>query len=133
MRLLLPVVALAVLAAGGGEAGRTTEPAAPLRASDSTVVTLTNTLTYVPDTVRIAAGATVVWHNTSLLVHTVTDDPSQATIPGSAQLPTKAEPFDSGNLAPGARYSHTFVQPGTYGYFCIPHEAAKMRGVVIVR
>ncbi len=96
------------------------------------VVGMTNTLRFEPDTVRVPVGGTVEWRNTSLLVHTVTGDPAKATLEGSARLPKGAKPFDSGNLDPKATFRHTFTVPGTYGYFCIPHEGAKMKGVVIV-
>jgi len=102
----------------------TTAPAA--------TVEMTNSLNFNPDTVVIQTGETVQWKNTSLLVHTVTGDPSQETMEISATLPEGARPFDSGNLDPNETYEHTFTVPGTYGYFCIPHEAA-MRGIVIVK
>lgn len=91
-----------------------------------------NTLKFTADTVRIEAGQTVRWENTSLLSHTVTGDPEQATIEGSASLPEGAEAFDSGMLDPEKSWSHTFRKPGTYQYFCEPHEAARMYGWVIV-
>ena len=40
--------------------------------------------------------------------------------------------FDSGQLEPGATFSHTFRVPGTYRYFCVPHEVAGMIGTLIV-
>lgn len=95
-------------------------------------VEMTNTLRFVPDTVRIPAGSGVRWKNTSMLVHTVTADPAEATLSGSVHLPPGASPFDSGNLAPGDSFQHTFTVPGEYVYFCQPHEGAKMRGVVLV-
>jgi len=96
------------------------------------VVEMTNTLTFTPDTVTIRVGQTVRWENTSLLMHTVTADPGEATMAGSVTLPANAEPFDSGNMDPEETFQHTFDTPGTYTYFCIPHEAAKMRGTIIV-
>lgn len=93
---------------------------------------MTNTLKFTPDTVRVEVGETVRWENTSLVMHTVTADPSEATMDGSVQLPKGAAPFDSGNLDPEDRFEHTFTEPGTYRYFCIPHEVTKMRGTVIV-
>ncbi|NIR46298.1 MAG: hypothetical protein GWN99_17830 [Gemmatimonadetes bacterium] len=47
-------------------------------------------------------------------------------------MPEGAEPFNSGNLKPGASFSHEFSVAGTYTYFCIPHEGAAMIGTVIV-
>jgi len=71
---------------------------------------------FATDTVRIAAGATVVWANDDVAEHTVTFD---GTEPGS---PT---------IAPSGTFSHRFDRPGTYPYHCTPHPF--MKGVVIVR
>lgn len=95
-------------------------------------VGMTNTMKFTPDTVRIETGETVLWENTSLLAHSVTGDPSESTVKGSAELPKDAEPFNSGILDPEDTFRHTFKEPGTYQYFCIPHEGAKMYGWVIV-
>ncbi|RME57663.1 MAG: halocyanin, partial [Candidatus Dadabacteria bacterium] len=74
----------------------------------------------------------VEWTNTSPIVHTVTADPKKATLEDSTKLPKGAKPFNSGNLEPNAVFRHTFTVPGTYRYFCIPHEAAMMRGEIVV-
>lgn len=95
-------------------------------------VGMTNTLSFDPDTVRIETGQTVRWKNTSVIVHTVTADPAEATMEESVRLPDDASPFGSGNLDPKATFTHTFETPGTYRYFCIPHEGTKMYGTVIV-
>lgn len=114
------VLAAGLLAAGAGAA----EPAA--------VVEATNELTYAPQQVRIEAGETVEWRNASVLVHTVTADPDRAARAGNVALPKGAEPFHSGSLEPGASFRHTFETPGTWRYFCVPHEAAGMTGLVVV-
>lgn len=94
-------------------------------------IEMTNQLSFKPDTVTIKRGDTVLWKNTSLLVHSVTADHDKKTKPESVALPEGAEPFNSGLMDPEEEFSHTFTVRGTYTYFCIPHEAA-MRGVVIV-
>ena len=71
---------------------------------------------FATDTVRIAAGATVVWANDDVAEHTVTFD---GTEPGS---PT---------IAPSGTFSHRFDRPGTYPYHCTPHPF--MKGVVVVK
>lgn len=101
-------------------------------ADPAAVVEMTNKLTFAPTTVTIEVGETVRWKNTSVIVHTVTADPEEATIDGSVQLPEGAEPFDSGNMDTQATFEHTFTTPGTYTYFCIPHEVTKMRGTIVV-
>ena len=97
------------------------------------IVVEMTTLTFSPLSVTIRAGEAVEWRNTSLLVHTVTGDPSKATIEGSASLPSGGQAFDSGELNPQAIFRHTFRIPGTYRYFCIPHEGVRMRGTVVVQ
>lgn len=112
-----------------------TAPAAEsgAHASIGAEVHLTDLATYAPDTVRIDAGQMVLWINGSTLDHTVTDEPRLARHPADARLPAGAAPFDSGDLAPGAVFEHTFRVPGVYHYFCKPHELDGMLGTVIVR
>ncbi len=100
--------------------------------SPAAVVEMTNTMKFTPDTVRIKKGQTVKWVNTSLLAHSVTADPEKSAIEGSVELPKGAPSFDSGMLDPEQTFQHTFNTTGTYQYFCIPHEGAKMYGWVIV-
>jgi len=94
-------------------------------------VGMTNQLDFTPDTVRITTGETVRWENTSLLAHSVTADPEEETKEESVSLPEGAKPFDSGLMDPETSFEYTFTVPGTYNYFCLPHEAM-MTGVVIV-
>lgn len=101
-------------------------------AEPAATVEMTNTMKFTPDTVWIESGETVLWKNTSLLVHSVTGDPSVSSIQGTASLPNDAKAFNSGMMDPKEQFRHTFKVPGTYQYFCIPHEGAKMYGWVIV-
>jgi plastocyanin len=95
-------------------------------------VDMDNGMSFLPDTVRIAAGEAVVWRNGGDIIHTVTGDPDRAERPGSVRLPAGARPFDSGDMRPGETFRHVFTVPGEYVYFCVPHELAGMVGVVIV-
>ncbi|NBC27849.1 MAG: halocyanin [Bacteroidetes bacterium] len=95
-------------------------------------VGMTNTMKFDADTVRINVGEMVEWKNSSLLAHSVTGDPAESSVEGSAVLPDGAKPFDSGMMDPEETFTHTFEVPGTYQYFCIPHEGAEMFGWVIV-
>lgn len=114
--------------------GLLVEPAAGQAQEDpAETVGMTNTLEFTPDTVRVEVGETVLWKNSSIIVHTVTADPKKATKEESVRLPEGASAFDSGNLDPEATFTHTFTVPGTYRYFCIPHEGTKMYGTVIVQ
>ena len=95
-------------------------------------VNMTASLKFDPETVTIEAGQTVLWENTSDANHTVTADPVKAKNKDNCSLPAGALPFDSGTIQPGNTYSQTFTVPGTYKYFCVPHEAMGMTGKVIV-
>jgi plastocyanin len=57
---------------------------------------------YSPFAPMVAPGDTVVWTNSGSASHTVTADDGS---------------FDSGTLAPGATYSHTFNQLGVANYY----------------
>ncbi|MDX1655240.1 MAG: plastocyanin/azurin family copper-binding protein, partial [Candidatus Competibacteraceae bacterium] len=96
-------------------------------------VTMTNQFTFEPQRVEIVQGETVLWKNTSQVMHTVTAIPDKAQDKAHVALPEGAEPFGSGNLQPGDRFRHTFQVPGEYRYFCIPHEALGMVGTVVVK
>lgn len=107
-----------------------TQPEA--RTSDTAVVTMED-LDFVPARITIDSGQTVLWRNTSALVHTLTAVRELANNPANVALPPGAEPFNSGDLQPGEQFAHTFIVPGEYRYFCIPHENAGMIGSVTVR
>ena len=67
-----------------------------------------------PATVTIRPGGKVTWVNNDSVVHTVTAADSS---------------FDSGMVAIGARYEHTYATAGTYRYKCSFHTG--MVGTVI--
>jgi plastocyanin len=73
-------------------------------------------LAFRPATIIIAAGQTVTWTNRDAAPHTVTG---------------LAGGWDLGTLNAGANRSHTFAQPGTYGYVCALHP--NMAGEIIVK
>ncbi len=87
---------------------------------------------FIPEKVTIKGGDKVEWINTAKSLHSVDADPSAAQTPGDVSLPPGAKPFDSGFMAPGAKYSYTFSVPGTYKYVCLPHEKDGMKGEVVV-
>jgi len=107
----------------------------PLSAQPATrglEVTMTDNLRYLPEVLHVRVGDTVVWRNTSNLVHTVTADSSRVSVPAMVSLPAGASPFDSGDLAPGAVFAHTFTLPGSYNYLCAPHDRMGMVGLIVV-
>lgn len=123
-------VMLATLMLGGcGLTGPAHGPPSPQAAATVTM----GFESYSPAQVTIRSGDTVEWQNTSLITHTVTDEPKLAKKPGDSTLPPGAVAFNSGDLPPGQVYFHTFTVPGTYRYFCIHHEDDGMLGTVMVQ
>jgi plastocyanin len=125
---LVPCCALMVGLPGADECfSRENEPAAAVS------VRMTDELTFEPARVVVHAGDTVEWQNTSGMPHTVTADARRAAEGKEVVLPPGATPFDSGKIAPGGSYRHTFTVPGTYKYICVPHAAFGMTGEVVVQ
>lgn len=121
--LLVAVMSLPILSGCGILAAR----------SDSRyTVEMTDENRFLPGTVEIPLGATVVWTNQGRFEHTATDDPALALVPGHAVLPPTAEPWHSGSLSAGQVWERTFDVPGTYVYFCQRHEADGMLGSITV-
>lgn len=121
------VVLWALLLTGCGLGG----PAYREAGEEVTVVDM-GWFSFAPETVRVRQGDTVEWRNTSPLRHTVTADPAKADDPASVALPDGAEPFDSGRIEAGGIYRRQFTVPGTYRYFCIPHEDMGMVAMLVV-
>jgi hypothetical protein len=65
---------------------------------------------------KIPKGAMVTWTNNDTLAHTVTS--------------TEAGLFDSGTIAPGGTFTHTFNEAGSFAYSCAIHPS--MTGVIQV-
>jgi plastocyanin len=88
---------------------------------------------YTPAKVAIKVGDTVQWVNSGQTVHSVSTSAVNAQNPKDTSMPKGAAAFDSGFIPPGGDYSYTFTVPGTYRYFCLPHEKAGMVGVIVVK
>ncbi len=67
---------------------------------------------YLPDSVSINAGDTVIWSNTDTAAHTVT---SGSPTDGPDGV------FDSSLFMAGATFEVTFDDSGSYDYFCMVH------------
>ncbi len=72
-------------------------------------------LAFNPPTITIPPGSTVTWSNDDVAPHTATALDGQ---------------FDSGIFDPGASFSFTFPDPGTFPYQCLLHP--NMQGSVVV-
>ena len=80
---------------------------------------------YSPNPVITDAGSTVTWTNLDNIVHTVTS--------GEPNTVNAGELFDSGLSAlimPSKSFSHKFLHPGEFSYFCRVHPT--MVGIVNV-
>ncbi len=130
--MLIPVVLLNLVSLIAAQSG-TKITAVQKKQKPAAVVKVVDLLKFMPARVTIKVGQTVEWKNTSVLVHTVTADPKLAVNKEHVRLPKGAKPFNSGNIAPDATFSHKFTVPGLYRYFCIPHEATGMVGEVLVK
>lgn len=127
LRLIVLTSAMAIVC-GCGLSGPAHGPAA----SNAAAVVDMGFESFSPDSVTIRAGQTVEWRNTSLITHTVTDDPKRAEAPADAGLPAGAQPFDSGDIPAGKVYLRRFPVAGTYRYFCTHHESDGMVGTIVV-
>jgi plastocyanin len=85
-----------------------------------------------PETVKIRAGQTVEWRNTSVITHSVTNDPRLAETAGDASVPPGTTTFNSSDIPAGHVFLYKFTKPGTYKYFCTHHEGDNMVGKVVV-
>src|SRR5579883_3660283 len=86
------VLTLAALMLGGcGVTGPAHQPPSPNAAAAVTM----GLESYSPATVTVRSGDTVEWQNTSLITHTVKDDPRFARNAADSSLPSNAEPFNT--------------------------------------
>jgi plastocyanin len=88
-----------------------TAPAAPVSGNQVNI----DGFAFVPATLTVSAGGTVIWTNRDEEPHTV------AASDGS---------FHSPGMGTGATFSHTFPTAGTFDYVCSIHPM--MRGTVVV-
>jgi plastocyanin len=120
----------AIIAVSALAACSETGPAyGPPTANTSATVTMTG-LRFYPETTHVKVGDTVEWRNQSSFTHSVNANPQR--FPDDVSIPAGAASFDSGRIAAGDVYRHTFTTPGTYNYVCLPHVDFGMSGTVIV-
>jgi plastocyanin len=109
-KFLLPALAAAALvAAGCGGSGESSEPVA------TTQVSMAKSYVFEPKVIEVEAGQTVTWTNDDNFTHTVQVD---------GQEDHHVEQDDSVSI--------TFDAPGTYHYVCTLHRQ-DMDGEVIVQ
>ena len=125
---VITMLVMVVVISGCGLGGPAHGPA-----SNAAAIVDLGFTSFTPPEVTIGVGDTVEWRNSSVITHTVTDDPRRAERPGDAIVPAAAQIFDSGDIPAGQVYRQTFTVPGTYRYLCTHHESEGMVGTVIVK
>jgi plastocyanin len=110
LRLLLPALAVVVLAAcsGGGD-GAAAADATPVKTSE----VVAKDTRFNPAAIEVPAGTTVTWKFQD----------------GAVPHDVKGDGFESKTQSSGS-YRHTFDTPGTYAYRCTLHSGMKGRVVV---
>ena len=76
---------------------------------------------YIPSTLNISTGTTVVWENNDAAAHLATSGTPDGGPDGI---------FDSGMIMGGATYEYEFAETGEFVYYCLVHPW--MIGTVIV-
>ncbi|NPV70069.1 MAG: cupredoxin family copper-binding protein [Firmicutes bacterium] len=110
---LLLIVMLAVLILTSGCGGKQPGNEQPGSTPDKNVVIIEKSK-FQPATLTIHKGETVTWVNEDQAPHTAT-----------------GKGFNSGNLAKGGVFKHTFTESGTFDYICTYHPS--MKGQVVVK
>jgi plastocyanin len=94
-----------------------TAPAGPpsTAAKPKTRTVVLRGMDYLPATVTVNVGDTVIWKNEDIVPHTAT---------------ARNKSFDSGNIEPGGSWRYVANKKGTYPYYCAYHPNTKGRLVV---
>jgi plastocyanin len=107
--------------------------------SDGSSVTMSEDFRFEPREITVAPGQTITFANTSSQVHTVTayedEIPDGAEFFASGGFSSEEaarDDFTKGFIQPGDTYKLTLEVPGTYQYFCFPHESTDMKGTIVV-
>ena len=105
---------------GSGPVAGPAECRVPVSVIDSLhfIVAIRN-FAFHPDSIAVPAGATVTWVN----CEDVGQEPHTTTSDNAV--------WNSSDLNPGQRFSHTFATTGAFPYHCTPHPF--MLGKIIVQ
>lgn len=104
-------------------------------ASDDPTVAMAEGQRFTPDVTVVQAGTTVTFVNESAEAHTVTAYDAVPAYFASGGFESEDEARDniSDGLVPeDETFEVTFDEPGTYRYFCIPHEQQGMQATIEV-
>ncbi len=76
-----------------------------------------------PPSIEIKTGTTVIWHNVEAFDYPI--------VSGYHQVVADNGSFSSPKVAPGARWSHTFLKPGKFNYHCGIHPHTMIGQIVV--
>jgi plastocyanin len=93
-------------------------PAAPPSTDKATNQVVIDNFKFEPRQLTVTAGTKVTWVNRDDVPHTATST-------------SRPKAFDSKTLDTDQQFSHLFMTPGTYAYFCAVHP--HMRGEIVVK
>merc|ERR1711935_1168050 len=86
-------------------------------------------LGFFPNKITVAKGETVEFVNNKAFPHNVVFD--EDNVPSGVNADAIShEDYLNG---PGEKVTNKFDTPGTYGYYCEPHQGAGMQGTIIVQ
>merc|ERR1712217_77133 len=86
-------------------------------------------LVFVPDSLTIKAGESVVFTNNAGFPHNIVFD--EDAVPDGVN--TEAISKEDYLNAPGETHEVKFEKAGEYGYYCEPHRGAGMKGKIVVQ
>lgn len=98
-----------------------TPTATPFTGTPAAVIIMQN-LRFVPETMTIPRGGTVMWQNVDSVNHSV-----RSGTPGSP-----GTVFNSGPIPPGGKFYYTFTTPGTFPFYSDIDQQV-MTGTIIVQ
>ena len=86
-------------------------------------------LGFFPNKITVSKGETVEFVNNKAFPHNVVFD--EDNVPSGVNADAIShEDYLNG---PGEKVTNKFDTPGTYGYYCEPHQGAGMQGTIIVQ
>ena len=122
--------ATTTMAAPASEAGTTAveRPASSAAAAGDAVHL--KLLSFTPEELEVAAGTTVEWVDDNPIAHTITSGTYEVGADGLRTSETPDGTFDGKVATTGDGFSFTFVDAGTYTYYCSIHKG--MNATVVV-
>ena len=112
--LVVLTTTLAIFSCSKGGSSYSSSNNNPPPGSSGNAVSIVN-MSFSPSTITVSAGTTITWTNNDAMTHTVTADDNS---------------FNSGNIAPGSKFSKVFATAGSFTYHCSIHPGMKGTAVV---